>query len=335
MTIYDIAKEAGVAASTVSRVINQRGGIKEETRKRVLAVLKQYNYIPNEAARGLVMQATKTIGVLIEDIRVEHHTGGIYCIEQYLTERGYCCILMSTGKDPQKKVDNLRILVQRRVEGAILIGSNFCNPTIQACIEHDLGNIPVVIVNGCLDLPNVYGVLVDEQNGVTSCVEMLVQNGRKHIGFVLNEQTPSSSRKQAGFEAGIRQAFGANAPALVFPLKNNQYNEGYFQTLEIMKLHPELDALIYSIDLVAVGGICALSDTGVAVPDRVAVVGVDNSYYCEMCRPRLTSLDNCVRESSREAARILLEALGGQEPPHKIHLFSTIVHRESTCAHEI
>lgn len=90
MTIYDIAREAGVAASTVSRVINNKPGIKLETRQRVQELLKKYNYIPDAAARGLVMQSSRLVGILIVDIRVAHHVDSAFVIEQELTRRGYC-----------------------------------------------------------------------------------------------------------------------------------------------------------------------------------------------------------------------------------------------------
>ena len=105
MTIYDIAKEAGVSASTVSRVINNKPGIKAETRHKIQELLKKYNYTPDAAARGLVMQSTKMIGILIVDIRVTHHTESAFVIEKELTKLGYCCITMNTGPDDEKKVE--------------------------------------------------------------------------------------------------------------------------------------------------------------------------------------------------------------------------------------
>lgn len=97
-TIYDIAKEAGVSASTVSRVVNNKPGVNENTRKKVQQLLEKYNYIPNEAARGLVTQSSRIIGILIEDIRVVHHTESAYVIEQEMTRLGYTCITLSTGR---------------------------------------------------------------------------------------------------------------------------------------------------------------------------------------------------------------------------------------------
>ena len=96
-TIYEIAKEAGCSASTVSRVINDYPYVKKATRTKVLKIIESKNFIPNETARNLVTQSTKIIGVLIADIRTAQHTDGIYYIEQELSKHGYSCLICNTG----------------------------------------------------------------------------------------------------------------------------------------------------------------------------------------------------------------------------------------------
>lgn len=165
-----------MAASTVSRVINNKPGIKAETRKKVQDLLDKYNYTPDVAARGLVMQSTKMVGILIVDIRVTHHINSAFVIEQELTKRGYCSIIMSTGPEGENKSEYIRILEQRRVEGVILMGSMFATEQIKEAIQRHLSKVPVVIVNGYLDLPNVSGVLIDEDAGVGKCADLLISN---------------------------------------------------------------------------------------------------------------------------------------------------------------
>lgn len=156
MTIYDIAREAGVSASTVSRVINHKPGIKESTRQRVQELLERYHYTPDISARGLVTQASRFIGILIEDIRVEHHTESAYVLEQAMTARGYTCITFSTGPQPERKAQYIQILEQRRVEGVFLIGSMFGTPEVRQSVAQHMHGIPVVLVNGQLD--HQYGI---------------------------------------------------------------------------------------------------------------------------------------------------------------------------------
>ncbi len=177
-TIYDIAKEAGVSASTVSRVVNNKPGIHEKTRKKVQALLEKYNYSPNEAA---------------------------YVIEQELTRRGYTCITLSTGPDPERKAECIRILEQRRAEGAVLMGSMFGTESVEESIREHLPHVPIAMANGWLDLPNVYAVLADEAHGVEQCVELLAKQGRRRLAFVEDLDTPSNSSKKQGFQTAMLQ----------------------------------------------------------------------------------------------------------------------------------
>ena len=260
MTIYDIAKQAGVSASTVSRVINNKPGINAQTRKRVQKLLNENHYIPNEAARGLVMQSSKIIGILIEDLRIEHHTESAYVIEQEMTALGYTCITLSTGRKDEKKADYIRILEQRRVDGAILMGSMFETEAVKKSIEEHLPDIPVAIVNGYLDLPNVYGVLIDEERGVKDCAELMLKKGKKHLVMAVDSDTPSNRNKQKGYIRAMTEQGIAKKDILLYTAVNKEFEEDgvEFSGGEGQKLvteRPETDGIIYTTDLLAIGGL--------------------------------------------------------------------------------
>ena len=166
MTIYDIAKEAGVSGSTVSRVINGRPGISESTRRRVEEVLRKYDYSPDEAARGLVSRNSGMIGILVSDIRNLHYTEGAYIIEREMLKDGYCSLIMNTGVSPSDMAGAIRTLSERRVDGAVLIGSAFANDEVRRAIETYMRDIPFVIENGRMDLDNVVEILADDKHAV-------------------------------------------------------------------------------------------------------------------------------------------------------------------------
>ena len=195
MTIYDIAKEAGVSASTVSRVMNGKPGIGEKTRKKIQNLLKKYNYVPNESARSLSTSETRLIGILLEDTRNAHHALIAYTLEQALTARGYAGIILNTGTADSAKAEYVRLLTARNVDGVILVGSTYQNTFMKQLIRSELSDVPVVIANGWLNLPNVYGVLVDEEKGTERCTDLLLSGGRKHIAFALPSPTPSNINK--------------------------------------------------------------------------------------------------------------------------------------------
>lgn len=337
MTIYDIARIAGVSASTVSRVINNKPGIKDSTRKKIQKLLDENGYTPDVAARGLVMQATRFVGILIEDIRVEHHNESAFVIEQEMTRRGYTCITFSTGADPRRKADYIRILEQRRVEGAILIGSMFDVEEVRQSLVQYLPNIPVVIANGILDLPNTYSVLVDEERGTEECVAMLAQDGRQRLAYITDADTPSNRRKQRGFSTGmLRCGLQAGEECVIIAPgegtnPRDTMKRGHAAAQQLLRMIPEVDGILCSTDMLAIGCIRELQKQGISIPRDVSVIGVDNTLCGQILTPALTTLDNKLVEVGLAAARMLLDVLeGGEVVSRQIMLPAQIVSRDST-----
>lgn len=336
MTIYDIAREAGVSASTVSRVINKKPGIKESTRKKVQKLLDQYNYIPDIAARGLVMQASRFIGILIEDIRVSHHTESAYVIEQEMTRQGYTCITFSTGADSKQKAHYIKILERRRVEGAIFIGSMFGTEEVCKSVQQHLSNIPVIIVNGELNLPNTYSVLIDEERGTEECVALLAQKGRKQLAYLMDVETPANKKKNRGFCTGMLRS-GLESPGCSIYAEvdgttnpRSSVERGRYETVELLDRMPDVDGILCATDMLAIGCIQELKRQGIPVPEQVAVIGVDNTLYGQLCTPALTTLDNKLGEVSFAAANMLIDVLQNRPVNHKLMLLTEIIQREST-----
>lgn len=327
-TIYDVAAKAGVSAATVSRVVNNRPGVNKATKARVLKVLEECHYVPNEIARSLVKETSKMIGVLISDIRTTHHTDAIYYIERGLTERGYYCLIFNTGTEQREMAQYIKILGKRNVDAAILIGSIYQNPLVQEAIDTYLPHVPVVLLNGHLDSPNVYGIVSDEEEGVRQCVKFMSNKGRKHPVYVYDFDTPSGQCKRRGFERGIQEHYGKK-DANIFQIDNN-YDKGYFQMKEILEKHPETDVILFSDDKLALIGVRCLRDLKIDIPGKIAVMGINNSQYARICIPALTSLDNMIYDLSMIAMRNVLALMDGERVTRRMMIYSEIVEREST-----
>ena len=338
-TIYDIAKEAGVSASTVSRVVNDRPGINENTRRRVRELLDKYNYSPNEAARGLVNQSSRIIGILIEDIRISHHTESAYIIEQEMTRLGYTCITLSTGDSPERKAECIQILTKRRVEGVILMGSMLGTEAVKQSIAEHMARIPVVIVNGSLSLPNVRCVLADEEQGVKLCTELLIRKGKRRLAFACEACTPSAANKLSGFVSAMTQAGAGEDKLRIYKgcetgsadlAPEHTLLAGQELTRRILEEHPDTDGIIYAVDLLAIGGLRELARREIAVPEQVSVIGIDNTLYGKICTPPLTTLDNKLVDLSRTASRLLLDALEGRQTARQTRIGTDIIERGTT-----
>lgn len=328
VTIYDIAKMANVSPSTVSRVVNNYPYVKKATRARVQKMLEEYHYVPNETARGLVNQSSKMIGILISDIRTTHHTDGVYYIERELSKQGYSCLIYNTGVAAEEQSHAIHLISQRKVDAAILMGSIYQTDEVRNAILTYLPTTPVVICNGYLDAPNIYGLIADEQNGVCSCVKLLAEKGRKHPAFVVDHYTPSNRLKQNGFEFGVSQFFDGIEP-VVFESGTSIENV-YDATERLVRKHPEIDSIIYAEDLMALTGIRALSELHKSVPDDVAVIGINNSKHAEISTPPLTSLDNMLYDLSLTAARSVMALLQGEHINKKMMIYSEVVERKTT-----
>ncbi len=328
VTIYDIAKMAGVSPSTVSRIINNYPHVKKATRARVQKLLQEYHYIPNEAARGLVTQASRIIGILISDIRTTHHTDGVYYIEREFVQQGYCCLIFNTGTDEREQARYIQLLSQRKVEAAVLMGSIYQTDAVKNAIETYLPTTPVVICNGYLDSPNVYGLIADEQSGVFDCVKLLTTKGKKHLAYVVDHDTPSNRLKQQGFEAGVASLCEGTAPIVI---RTDETRPGAYEaTQKLMQQHPETDGIIFAEDMLALIGIRALTDLRLQIPEQVSVIGINNSVFAENSIPTLTSLDNMLYDLSLTAARNIQAIQQGQRVNKKMMIFSKIIEREST-----
>lgn len=328
VTIYDIAEKAKVSASTVSRVINNKPGVKRATKARIMKIVEEYHYVPNETARGLVRQSSKIIGILLSDIRTMHHTDGVYYMERELTKQGFSCLIYNTGVLEQEQTDFIRVLSQRKVEAAVLMGSIYQTDAIKEAIQTYMPTTPVIIFNGYLDLPNVYGMVADEQNGVFNCVKYLADKGRKQLAFMIDNKTPSGCLKRIGFESGVHEFCEGNAPMVIET--HTDIQSEYDATYQLLLKHPEIDGIIYSDDLLAMVGLRVLADMHIAVPDRVAVIGINNSKYAEISIPKLTSLDNMLYDLSITGVRNIMALLQGEHVNKKMILCSKIVAREST-----
>ena len=327
MTIYDIAKEAGVSASTVSRVLNNRPGINKDTRDKVLKIIKEHNFSVSEAARGLVNKNTNMVGILVSDIRNQHHIEGAYMISQHLIEKGYCSILMNAGESDESKAQYVEILASRRVNALMLIGSTFQCEAVENAIAKYMAKIPVIFQNGYFSLPNVSSVLTDELSGTMDAVNYLYAQGRRKIAFINNNDTPSNRKKLKGYEIAVGER---NLPEYIIPACPDSAEGGAEATEKLLSIHPDVDAIVYSVDILAVGGSRYLLDIGKKIPLDIALIGTDNSPYSKISNPRLSTIDSKLGELSRSCYEILMKAIEDSTyVEHKV-IMPTLVLRETT-----
>lgn len=326
-TIYTIAEKANCSASTVSRVINNYPYVKKATRAKVLKLLHEYNYVPNETARSLVNRASRMIGIMIADIRTTQHTDAIYYLESEFSKSGYSCLIINTGRDPEKVVDSLSQLKQRKVEGIVMIGSTFQQQAVADAIGLYLPDIPVIMINGFLDGPNIYGIVSDEGLGIFNSVKFLAEHGKKHTAMVVDYLTPSNKNKIEGYKTGLNSFMPNEKEHIVIASKGGDIYDG---TVKLIKENKTLDSIIFAEDFIALIGLQALHDNGIKIPEEIAVIGVNNSRYSRVSFPKLTTLDNMLYDISLTAVRNMFAIFRGEQVNKRMVICSKLVERETT-----
>lgn len=310
MNIYDIAREAGVSIATVSRVINNKGTVSENTRAKVEAVLEKSGYTPSAIARGMVSKSLKTVAVLTIDIRVPHYAQQAYTIEQEFSRRGYEVILCNTGGGVEATIRYLRAVMEKQVDGIILVGSIFSSIGQDQQVEALLRNAPVVLSNGRLNLPNASSVCLDDEAGAALAVEHMVAKGKKNLWYVRDLPTAGAAAKQDGF----LKACACYAEQVCGRVIETEFSvEGGKRAVrELVSGRYEFDGIICGEDETAVGVVKGLLSAGLRIPEDVVVSGYNNSTYASMCDPRLTSIDNKPEQVAHMCVQLLEEMMAGE-----------------------
>lgn len=291
MNIYDIAKEAGVSISTVSRVLNRKDKVNPKTRQRVEDVLKKHDYTPSAIARGLVSSSMRTVAVLTVDIRVPHYARTAYTMEREFSRRGYEVMLCNTGGEIEETAKYLHVALEKNVDGIVLVGSVFNTICKTPEIESMMGKIPMVLANGKLEVPGSYSILVDDGYGIGLSVDHLVERGCKHIYYVKDLDTVSAQKKCQGFLRAMEQQGLEGGRGHV--VKTQISLEGGMKAVEeLLKDKKTFDGIVCGEDITAAGVVKALLRAGISIPEQVAVTGYNNSEYARICEPQLTTIDN-------------------------------------------
>ena len=327
MKMQDIADMAGVSIATVSRVINQPEKVKNETRQRVEKILEQTNFVANAVARGLVVNSMKTIGVLTVDIRDLHFANIIYTIERQFTDFGYNVILSNTGGELGEKKRYLRVMLEKQVDGLILIGSVFKEHTGNKHILEASTSVPVILVNSLLAGDNIYSILCDDSYGVRKAVNYLVNQGRRDIYYFTDIKSASGIAKLEGFVQGMKE----NSLDFSNVIEVSRTLEGGGDGIhQLMAEKRRVSAIICGEDLTAVGAMKALTELGYRIPQDIAVIGYNNSILARTATPSLTSVDNMAEAMARQAVEVLVNVLQGKQVSKKILLTPSLVTRRST-----
>lgn len=324
MNIYDIAQRSGVSIATVSRVLNGGKNVSQKTREKVLSVMQEEAYTPNAFARGLGLNTMKMVGILCTDVSDTFYAKALSLVEGNLRRHGFDVLLCCTGSQMEDKKKYLELLLQKRVDAVVLIGSAFQENTDNSHIGAASKQVPVVIINGLVELPNVYCVLCDEKEALTRNVELLYRQGSRRILYLYDTLTYSGCQKLAGYREGWRSC-GLPEEDLLAVQVNKNLEEVRSKVKSLLENGESFDAVLASEDLLAVGAQKALAGRGLTLP----IIGFNNSVLAQCASPSLSSVDNMLDTLCPTAVNLLMDLLDGKPAPHKILLSAQLTERET------
>lgn len=326
MNIYDIAKEAGVSIATVSRVINNKGPVSDKTRTKIEAIMAKSEYQPSAIARGLASGSTKIIAIFAVDVRVPHYAKTSFIMERLLSDQGYMVIICNTGEEISDWRRYLSLMRERNIDGIILTGSIY-NRLEKDDILNGFSDIPIVMANGRIKLPNVKSVFVDEGRGIELATEHMFSRGHKKLAYVVDKDTESAERKKNGF---IRQMAMFGTTDAVQHVYTTHYGLDGGAKIALELYEKGYNGLVFGEDLTAVGAINALRENGIQIPKQMAVSGCNNSEYSFICSPGLTSVNNKAEVLSELTAHLLIDLLNEKKETAEMIIVPELVVRGST-----
>jgi len=307
VTVEDVARAAGVSLMTVSRAINGREGLGEETRARILALAQEMGYHPSQIARSLATRQTATIGLVVPDVSNPFFAQIARGAEDAAYESGYNVYLLNGAEDLARERAALDSLWQNEVDGVILCSSRLPQAELQVYFER----FPqTILVNRELETPqaNVASINVDDRAGAELAMRHLLESGRRRVAFLAGPETSiSGQRRLAGYRAGLGDLFEASWIEYCPPTTQG----GMEAALRLLERHPELEAFLAYNDLVAVGALQACKAGWKIVPTETAVIGADDIPLASLVQPQLSTLRVNQTEIGRMAIALLLEMLAG------------------------
>lgn len=323
-TIDDVAQQAGVSISTVSRVLNRRDRVHPGTRARVEAAMNQLRYRPSALARGLALKRCQTIGLLAPNITDPFFVEMVRGVEQAAADAGYG-LLIARQHHPTEERRYLSLFTNSCVDGVVLVAIGVRRRYLDSLLEERL---PFAIIQQDLGM-NVPTFITDNYTGARALGEHLLAHRFERIAYISgSDDTPDSAERLRGLGDALR-AKGRSIDDVLIVRGDFGHASGYRAALQLLALPQPPDAIFAANDQMAVGAIEAARDLGLRVPEQLAVCGFDDTDLARYITPRLTTVRQPLREMGRLATEAVIQELEKRSVPRCTMLPTELVVRES------
>lgn len=319
VTIYEVAREAGVSTATVSKVINNTGNMREETRKRVLKVIKEMNYHPNLVASALTGKGTQTLGLLVPDISNPFFSAMARQIEDYADDQGMSVIMCSVDGNIEKERKYIELLRRKQVDGFI-IASSFQDTILLKDIISQ--GFPIVMLSFDDATTEVSKVTIDDFKGGYEAASHLYAKGHREMAIIA-EHANSSNLRIRGYRVALE------GRELEFPDENvyrttASIENGIASFDKIFQKENETfpTAIFACNDLLAIGVIQGATERGMNIPEELAIIGFDNTILATTTVPGLTTISQPIAEMAEKTVELIVTEIEQKKKVIKRVLFN-------------
>ena len=330
ITIKDVAKEARVSVTIVSRVLSNYGSFSEESKSEVLKAVEKLNYKPDVIARSLRTKKSKAIGVIVSDIVTFFFTTLVRGIEDVANQGNYSVILCNSDEDPIKEREYLSALYERGIDGLIISPSPGNDSYLKKLAR---GGTPLVLVDRKIKGLRVPMVMVDNESGAYEAISYLISLGHQRIGIITGlKGTSTSEERLAGYERALKEHHLSQDPELI---KAGDYRREKAKEAaeEFLRMKNPPTALFVSNEPMASGVLLALRENKVKIPEEMSIIGFDDPVWAPLTNPALTTVSQPSYSMGTLACQTLLKEIKGigrsKAPLEDIMLKPKLIIRES------
>lgn len=331
-TIKDVAKLAGVSTTTVSHVINKTRFVSESTREAVQMAIETLHYTPSAVARSLKVNHTQTIGLLATSSEAPYFAEIIEAIENRCFSHGYTLILANAHNDFRKQQAYLAMMAQKRIDGLMVLCSEYPDNLLKILEENR--HIPMVVMDWGESRGDFTDTVQDNAfHGGYMAGHYLIKRGHRDIGAIPGQmERNTGGGRHAGFLKALSEANITVRQEWIVQ-GNFEPESGYQAMQKILAQKQRPTAIFCGGDIMAMGAICAASESGLRVPDDISVIGYDNVRNARYFTPALTTIHQPKEQLGETAFDMLLDRiLNKRAAPQTIEVYPELIERLSVTS---
>jgi LacI family transcriptional regulator len=331
VTIREVAKAAGASVSTISAAINNSDYVSAKMRNRIEGAIRTLRYRPNDLARGLRLQKTHSIAIVVPDLSNNFYIELVRGAKDYSASANYTVLIGDSRDSWEEERNYLDSFHRRRVDGIVRV------PAIHAGggkAKSVLGNLPVVYADRYPLAGDAFigRVGVDNTGAAESATRYLLSLGHRDIGIIAGDASSGTSvDRLQGFMRAIRSAKIKPYRSMI-QTGHNDMESGHFHAMQLLTREQRPTAIFCTNNMMALGALAAIQEIGLACPDEISLLGFDDFYWATLLRPRLTVVRQPAREIGMIAARLLIDHIEGRSSiPSPALLKTQLIVRDSCC----